>query len=225
LTELTELTGVAKSTVHRHVKTLQAQGFLLEQNGQYKIGLRFLDLGIHARNERQLYEIGSSKINQIAQDFGEDVWLLTHEGGYSIVLDRTDSNNPLQTSERLGKRRILHQSAGGKAILAALSDRAVAEIIETHGLPPQTDNTIIKKSTLYEELEEIDRRGYACSFGETVEGINAVSVAIIGPDGDVRGAVSVTGPRKRLDEKMIHEKVADPLLAEANEIEINLRYS
>jgi DNA-binding IclR family transcriptional regulator len=225
LIELTELTGLAKSTVHRHVKTLQAHGFLVERDGQYKIGLRFLDLGIHARNDRQLYEIGSPKIDQIAQDVGEDVWLLTYEGGHSIVLDRADLNNPLQTSERLGQRRILHQSAGGKAILAALPDSTVAEIIETHGLPTLTDKTITEKATLYEELAEIGRRGYACNFGETVEGLNAVSVAITGPDGDVRGAVSVTGPEKRLDEQMIHGEIADSLLAAANEMEISLRYS
>jgi len=225
LDEITEQLDLAKSTAHRHVETLVTHGYLIKKSGQYRIGIRFLDPAIHARNNRSVFQTATSHVDELADKIGEDVWLLAMESGHSIVLYRADISGSIKTSERLGQRRLLHQSAGGKAMLAELPDSEVLKIVENYGLEPLTEDTITKKATLFEELTEIRDRGYGCNFQETVIGLNAASTAITGPEGNVEGAISVTGPERRLHEELIHEEIADKLLARANEIEVNLRYS
>ncbi len=61
----------------------------------------------------------------------------------------------------------MHQVAGGKAILAEYSRERVEGIIEQHGLPATTEYTITDPETLFQELEDIRKRGYATTIEES----------------------------------------------------------
>jgi len=122
-----------------------------------------------------------------------------------------------------GIHRYLHATAAGKAILAQLSNCRVEEIIDQHGLPTETDQTITDPEDLFEELEGIGEKSVAYSDGESAEGLRAVGVPVFRPNRFVLGAFSMSAPSNRLQGLRYHEEIPAILLGYANEVELNLR--
>lgn len=226
LTEVAERFDIGRSTAHRHLQTLVHHGYVVKANRSYELGLAFLDPGVYARDNHTLYKAGAQYIDRLANQTGEQVWLITRQNAYSIVLYRETGNNTLKSSERLGQRRLLHQSAAGKAMLAALPTSEVRSLIREHGLPAITENTITEESDLLAELQQIrNRGGIAFNYEETSVGLRAVSALIINDESQVLGAISVSGPVSRLQGPVLDQDLPQQLLSVANEIQVNLRYS
>lgn len=216
--------GRAKSTVHRHLGTLVRRGYIVEEEGSYALGLRFLDLGLTARNERPLYHEAHTKVDELADRTGERVWCMTAENGRSIHLYGASGSQSVRTDSREGDVGYLHQHAAGKAILARLPAEYVDDIVAQYGLPARTDDTITETDELFERLERIRERGYAFNRGESIPGLNAVGVPITDAHGIAIGALSISGPANRLQGAKLNAELPELLLGAVNEIEINLSY-
>lgn len=224
LTEIADHVGFAKSTILRHLSTLENNGFVVRNGDTYQLGLRFLDYGIHVRTFSDLYQVGRERADQLAEETGGKVWLIAMETGKSIHLHRASSTHTITTDARVGQRRRLHQLAAGKAMLASLSDSEITEIISRYGLPKQTEYTITEQELLFEELDAVRKRGYAYNREESVEGLHSIGAAVHDATGNPIGGLSVSGPASRMQGEYFEDELPDLLLAATNEIEINLRY-
>lgn len=225
LEELADELDIARSTIHRHLLTLESNDFVVRNNRTFHIGLRFLGFGISARNSVPFFDVARDPVDRLAANTGEKVWLVAREGDFSVHLYKAFGENPLKTSAQIGQRRHLHQLAAGKAILAALPISEREAIIERRGLPEQTANTVTNPEQLLDELATIEERGYAFNLGESIDGLNAVGAAICDPSGDPIGSISISGPANRVKGDLLREQLPDMLLAVIDEIHIHLRYS
>jgi DNA-binding IclR family transcriptional regulator len=108
-------------------------------------------------------------------------------------------------------------------MLAEMPRDQVETILNRHGLPGATENTITDRESLFETLETIRQRGYAFNDCEEVEGIRAVGMAIV-THGDVHGALSVSGPSNRVRGERFREELPNILSGAVNEIELKLTY-
>jgi len=225
LQSLAKTLDIAKSTIHRHLKTLENQDLVVREGSTYRVGLRTLDFGLHARRQHELFHVAKPKVEAIAEETDEKVWCVTHEHGQSIHLYGASGRNSVRTSAQEGQRGYLHQLAAGKAILSTFERDRVESIIENHGLPARTEETITSREMLFEELEQISKRGYAYNREESVPRLNAVGAPITDQNGIAIGAISVSGPSNRVTGKILTEEIPDLLLGSTNEIEINLNYS
>lgn len=224
LTELSEELDLAKSTVHRHLKTLEHRGYLVKEDDEYRVGIRFLDLGIHARNRVPGYEITAEKTHEIAEETGELTVFMIEEHGRGYILGRERGPHAVATKTRVGKKIYLHATAGGKCILAHLDEAKVEAIIDRWGLPAFTDSTITDPAELSRELEQIRDRGYAFSRAEHLNGVNTISAPILDETGDVFGALSISGPGNRMRGDRLETEMRDYLLGAVNELELNITY-
>ena len=113
---------------------------------------------------------------------------------YAVVIGRVDApRGTVRFTANLGKREHLHCSAVGKAMLAALPEATVHEIVATAGLPGKTPKTITDAPALYAELDAVLGRGYAIDDEEDAEGVFCVGSAVVDHTARCVGAVSVTG--------------------------------
>lgn len=224
-TELADELGLAKSTVHRHLKTLENAGFVVPGEDGYRVGLRLLDFGIYARSQHDLYEVAKPKVDELAEGTGEKVWCVTEEMGRGIHLYGAAGKHSVRTHAREGKRTYLHQHAAGKAILSAMPDERVRDIVDRYGLPAKTQHTITDPEELFAELAEIREQGYALNRQESVPKLHAVGVPVTDSDGRAIGAISVSGPSNRLRGDRLTDELPTLLLGAVNEVEINLSFS
>lgn len=225
VTELAAATGLSKGSVHKHLITLLKHDYVVKHGDDYRIGFRYLDIGGETLQRIDGMEYLKPKVEELAELTGETVQFSTEQRGRAVVLHRTAGKQGVFSRARLGKRFYMHQIAGGKAILANQPEARVERIIARNGLPAATDSTITDRETLFEELEEIRRRGYAYNIDESTDGLRAVAAPLTGANEAVFGAFAVAGPSHRMRGEWFDDELPDLLRSAVNELELNLTHS
>lgn len=225
LTELADELDMAKSTVHRYLQTLHAGEYVVKEDDEYYVSLRFLDFGWNARSRKEGYRMAKSKVAELAEATEERAQFIVEEHGKAVFVYREAGNHAVQTDPGIGKRIDLHATSAGKAIMAQWPDERVHEYVQRSGLPDVTSKTITDEQTLMAELEEVRESGYSVNREENIDGLHAAGVAVVAPDESALGALSVSGPTNRMKGEWFEEELPDMLMGFANEIELNLKYS
>ena len=225
ITELSTELGLAKSTIHRHLSTLEELGYVVKEDNKYQLGFRFLKLGEYTRSRDEIYKLAKEQVQKIAERTDERAQFIVEEHGEAVYVFRETGEHAVQTDSEIGKRIPLHATAAGKAILSRLSREEVDEIIEQHGLSAMTANTNSDSDELHDELQTIRDRGFSINHQENIEGLRAIGVPIEYPDGRVFGALSVSGPIHRFRGEFVEDTIPSLLLGTANELELNIKYS
>jgi len=214
----------AKSTVHRHLTTLERRGYVVHEDGYY-VGLRFLELGEQARNRRRAYQLAKEKVEELADATDERAQFIVEEHGEAVYIHRALGDHAVRTDPGIGKRIPLHATSAGKAILAAIPEEEQSRIVEQTSFDEITDATTTNPDDLRNELERVRERGYAFNRQENLDGLHAVGVPVTEPSDDVIGALSVSGPSHRLTGEWFSNDLPTLLLGAANEIELNIAHS
>ncbi|MGB9933573.1 IclR family transcriptional regulator [Haloarcula amylolytica] len=217
--------GIAKSTVHNHLQTLEDEGYITNEGSAYHVGLRFLELGEYKRNRMDIYEKARPEVASLAEKTGEMANAAVEEHGEGVYITRAEGSEAVSVDTYAGKRVNLHCTALGKTILAMLPEGRVDEIIDTHGLPARTENTITDRAELKAELADIRERGHAYDREERLPGLRCVAAPVTSEDGDPVAALSVSGPTSRIKGDLFHEEIPEMLQSAVNVVEINLVYS
>jgi len=225
VTELAEELGYSKGTVHNHLSTLEENEFVIKNGSTYRISLWFLTLGEYARLQTPLLEVARPEIDALAEETGEIANLLVEEHGRGIYFSISRGENAVNLDTHVGTRQYLHTSAVGKAILAHMTDKRFEEVIERHGLPAETPNTVTDEESLHAELEEIRDRGVAFDGEERAKGIRCVAAPITDKNDNLLAAVSVTGPSTRMRGDRFREEIPDKVQNTATVIGLNATYS
>lgn len=225
VTELATTLSYPKSTVHNHLQTLERNEYVVNDDGTYRVGSRFLELGAHARDRRAIYEVAQPEVDRIAEETGELSGVVVEEHGRGVFLHRAKGDRAVHVDTYAGKRIYLHGAALGKAILAHLPQERVDDVIDRHGLPALTENTITDRDELAAELADIRETGIAFDDEERLDGLRSVGAAITGSNGEVLGAISVAGPTTRLQDERFREALPDAVRSAVNVIDLNVTYS
>ena len=221
ITELTHEVNVSKGTVHNHLSTLQHNDYVVKTDDKYQLGFRFMDLAYHAKQRVNIYDLVCQEVDNLAEDSGEMALYTEAEHGLGVCLYRSMGENAVQTALYEGYRSNLHHTAVGKAILAHMPEERVKEILEQRGMTAQTENTITNPDVLFDEFEEIRERGYAFNREETIPGLVGVGAPIKDRQSGVVGAISIIGPKSRIDDDRFYEEIPDEITRSINIIQIN----
>ncbi len=225
LAELTDEFDRSKSSVHSYLHTLEREGYVTKEGNTYRLGLKLLDLGGHAQHSEGLYDVAKDEVTALAEGTGELANLLVEEHGKGVYLHRAHGEDAVRTDSYTGQQVFLHNTALGNAILAHLPAERVHGILDRHGMPAPTENTITDRDALFDELEHVREQGYALDDEARVKGLRCVAVPVINNDGGVEGAISVSGPTSRFRGERFREELPEKLRRVANIIELNITYT
>jgi len=221
VTEVADALNEPKSTVHNYLSTLLQEEYVVNHDGRYHVGLRFLELGIHARNRHELFTVGKTEAQRLARETGEFSNIAVEEYGYCITIYRNQGEQAVN-SRHVGMRTSLHATAVGRSILAHLPAERVERIIDRHGLPQLTEKTIDNRDDLHDELETIRERGYAFDDEEVLQGLRCVAAPVHTTSGGTIGAISVSGPTTRLSGDYYREELPQKVMEASNVIALNI---
>ncbi|PSP86133.1 IclR family transcriptional regulator [Halobacteriales archaeon QS_1_68_17] len=225
LTDIADEMGMSKSTVHSHLSTLEEGGFVVKEDKEYRLGLRFLELGGFTRSRMDLYKTAEPELGRLAAETGELVNLMTEEYGRGIYLYRAKGERAVGLNTYAGYRTPLHTTALGKAIIAHLPRERVSEIVDRHGLESRTAETVTDREKLFDRLDEIRSRGFALDDEEYISGVRCVAAPVLDTDDRAIGSISVSAPTSRLSSEKFEEEVPNLVRSTANVIELNINYS
>ena len=221
VTELSDRLDMSKAGVHSYLATLKQNEFVVKDGSTYKLSLRFLDFGESAKQNLDLYDVVQKEVAALAESTGEVAQFMVEEHGWGIYICKERGESAVQTASYMGDRKHLHCTGVGKAILASLPRKQVETIVDKRGLPRRTDNTITNQEDLYDELDEINKRGVAFDNEEILEGLCCVAVPVISQEKGLLGAISVSGPTSRIQGTRLREELPETVRDTANVIQIN----
>lgn len=225
VTELADTLDMPKSTIYRHLETLEDLEYAMKVGDIYYVGVQFLFIGMGIYHREKAYTYVEPKIKELAIETSERAQFMIEEHGHLVYVYRQTGENAVKTDTQLGKQMPMHATSGGKAILAEMPNEMVSKIIRENGLPQVTENTITDEKKLYDELEQIRNCGVSYNDQEYTNGLRSVSVPIVKPTGQPLGSIGISGPLNRFTGDFYRQELPDKLLGVANEVELNMKYS
>ncbi len=208
-TDLVQATGLPKTTVHRLLASLVAQGLLrLDAHDRtYRLGLHWLELAHRVWADFDLRVAAEDEIARQAEATGETIELGVLEGDHVIVVARGDPRHAGRAAP-VGERIPVHCSALGKSIAAYLDPLAQRRLLESLTLSAPTPSALTTVAALRADLDLARARGYAIEDGERREDLRAIAVPILDAAGTPLGALALTGHGEALDAARLHEFAA-----------------
>jgi len=224
VSEVADRLDIPTSTAYDHLQTLEQSKFVRKSGEQYSLTSRFLGIGGYCRSNDRLYQVAEPEIQKLAQETGEHANLMIEEFGRGVFYAISKGGDAFELDTHIGKKVNLQTTSGGKAILATFSDERVEDIIDTHGLPAITENTITDREALFDELEVIREQGFATDTGERLQSVRCVGAAITDREGKAIGAVTISGPESGMQDERFFTELPERVTRIANVIEVNMKY-
>ncbi|WP_405725805.1 IclR family transcriptional regulator [Streptomyces sp. NBC_01537] len=199
LTELATGLGLSKSTVLRLAAPLR-EARLVDQDaesGRYRLGPQNALLGQVYLERLDVRRVASPLLQQLAEEVGETVHLLTFDAPEIVYIDKVESPQPVRMHSRIGSRQPAYCTATGKAFLAHATEDVV-DLVIAAGMPARTEYTITSPDRLRADLALIRQRGYAIDDIENEHDIRCAAAPVFDHAGVVTTAVSVSGPASRI---------------------------
>lgn len=192
LAELSERTGLPRSTTHRILDQLVELRWLEHGGQSYSLGIRALELGGLAVAHHELRDIATPLLIELHQRTGAVASLAVLDRRDVVYVDRHGRGLSSDQVTRVGGRAPAHATAAGKAMLAWQDDVALRSAWP-HRLPTRTPRTITTLDVLRQDLAQIrSRHGVAFEREELTHGTSSVAVALRG-SGKAVAALQLSG--------------------------------
>lgn len=214
--ELAKLLGIAETSSGDLLHTLMRCGYLTRTVGtrRYYPTARLLVVAQEVARIDPLFNVANEAVQLLSNQTGETC-LCSHIHNDAVqILAQREARHSLRYTVAVGDRIAVHASAQGKALLAALQDEEVREILGRKPLTPLTGQTITSMDRFLEEVAAIRTQGWAASSGEGSDDVSSFAVA--GRVGNSVIAVAVSGPSSRIERNQ--DSLVAALLALKSEI-------
>ena len=200
LTEVARHVGLATSTAHRLLTTLEENRFVRfdQSHGLWSIGVQSFVVGNAFVRSRDIVSLARPFMRQLMEECGETVNLAVQDRGEVVYLAQVECRKLMRAITRPGGHVAMHCSGVGKALLSELPVKEVEKIAEDHGLQRETPKTLDSLPRLLNDLAEIRGRGYAIDDEENAVGLRCVAAVIYDEQGEAQGGLSLSGPTARL---------------------------
>jgi len=222
--DLSRQLDLPKSTVHDYLRTLRTMGYVINEDGTYRLGFQLLELGGQVKYRNRLFHVAKPELERLVENTGELVSVNVEERGQFVILHTEFGSESLRLGIYPGLKTPIHTHAGGKVILAFLGEERIDSIIDDHGLTARTGQTITDREALDAELEAIREQGYGIDRNEQVVGMGTVAAPVrIGEE--VLGSIGVVCPSDRLRDESYRQELADEVQKSANIVSVNYQYA
>jgi DNA-binding IclR family transcriptional regulator len=201
LVDLAGQTNLQRPTVHRLLKGLKREG-LVDQDPasrRYALGHLVYELGLAAVPRFNLRELCEPTLLRIAARTGDTVFLSARSGYDAVCIDRKEGSFPIKTlTVDIGTRRPLGAGAGGGALLMALPDEEVEEILaaNTRRLSQYANLKVQDVRAMLKRAREI---GYMFNDRQLTPGAMSIGLPIAGPHGPPIAAISIGAITERME--------------------------
>jgi DNA-binding IclR family transcriptional regulator len=200
-TEVGAKLTMSRSKAHL-LMTSMAEIGLLRRNagGRYSVGWRALYLERLVSGSAPFRPLARAMAVRLANHCGEMIHVATLDAGRVVYVDRIPGTRAVTIpTSSVGAVLPAHCSGVGKLLLAHLEPGQIDTVLDRHGMPRLTANTICEREALYAELHRIRRDGVACDREEVQVGLSCVAAPVIDGDGVVVAAMSISAPTARFD--------------------------
>jgi len=191
--DISSLTALPRSTVHRILSSLQGSGWAFQDVDQkYRISSRFLVFANEWRLRKELVKQSDPAMRNLVAVTGQTVILAIPENTCLRCIHKIESDNFVKYIFEIGGELPNYAGALGKLLLAYSSDEYRNRILSSP-LKPLTDFTITDPDRLMDEVHRTRERGYASSIQEIDHGAAAFAAPIFSIEDTLLACLLISG--------------------------------
>lgn len=206
--------SASKSTVLRHLVTLEANGLVHQDraSSRYEPAVKLLVWGEAVRSRFDVVPASHDVMIRLRDTTSQAVTLCGRIDGEIVVLELIQGRTVIEFGTRPGTRLDTHASAHGRVWLAfgRPEDRAAALAAPLRVWTPQT---ITDPALLQREIDEVRRRGWATAADEIIVSVNALAAPVFDHRGEQVGSIAIVGPTQFIPAPPLDSQVREVLAA------------
>jgi IclR family transcriptional regulator, KDG regulon repressor len=226
LQEITERTGLNRTTARRLVANLKSRDFLQldPTSKRYRPGLRLFELGGIVFSSFSIRKAAAYPMSHLEDEIGATTLLATRMEDYLVYIDKREGRGMIAMPSDIGWRRPLNFGLLGRILMAYLHESEAKRILKKYPLKSYTPYSIKDEKTFLRELEKIRKQGYGIDIEEVVEGIMGVAAPIRDYSREIIAALCVGLPASSRRDKKHINNVVESVKRTCDEISTNLGY-
>jgi IclR family transcriptional regulator, acetate operon repressor len=205
LGDLAHRAGLAPSTAHRLLKSLELRRFVTQdaERGLWFTGVQAFITGTGFLRNRDVVAIARPYMHRAMEESGESVNLAILDGTETIYLSQVESRQMMRALAPPGGRAPLHASGVGKALLSGLNQPAAEQRIANLNFTRYSDKTIKEPAALMASIKQAKLQGYAVDDEEHAVGLRCLAAPIYNEFGEPVAAISISGPLARIEDSRL----------------------
>lgn len=214
LSEISEATGLDKSTVFRFLQACEQQQIVQRDpvTLRYSLGIRIIEWSGRALDKINIAKIADPVLARLNLETQETVALYLREGRSRTAIVVYNSPHTMMVYRRLGSTAPLALGAAGKAILGFIP---VHEAHET--LDKQADLKPGVRERIRRELPGIRSNGFATSMKELSDHAWSVAAPVFGANREPIASIGISSPGDRYSARIM-TYFAELVVPAANEV-------
>lgn len=209
-TEINDVLGLPKQTVHRLCATLEEEGFIarIGSSKRYQVTRRLRELGSGLLHNSRDHITRRQILKDLANSVGETVNYVVPEDDGMRYLDRVETDWAFRIQLPIGTNVPFHCTASGKCFLASLPPKQRESLVHNLNYERMTDQTHVSADTLLEELADVKKQKYSLDREEFLDGMIALAVPITDSNGRFVSVIAMHGPTQRLSIETLVSQVS-----------------
>lgn len=206
---LVERLGTQRSTTHRMLGALVAEGYLhhVPYKG-YTLGPKLIRLGARALEQRPIVAIARPRLEALARETCDTVHLGVLDGSEVLYLDKISGTRGLEMRSRIGQRMPLALTGLGKALMLGISpddwrplhDDALGRLARS-----EREARPLGWADYRPRLAAAMARGWVYDHEENEIGIRCIAAPIRDITGGVVAAISIASDVSHMSEDRMAE--------------------
>lgn len=205
LAEAAEIAGVSKSTAYRLLATLETARLVERLPGSgYRAGVAAVRWATQLLAQFDVRTVALPILRELRDETGETVNLAVLREARLVYVEIVASPAAFRMEDEPGAVAPIHATALGKAVAVHLEPNRLAALLGPEPYPRFTSRTVTRWRDFAQRLDEVRALGYGTDLEEVEMGVSCVAAPIVVGD-QVAGAISVSGPRTRMDDSRIRQ--------------------
>lgn len=199
LRDLAASTGLTEPTVRRILLALIHEQFVVQDDDSklYRLGPLAFELGLASGFHARVVELCRPHLRSLASDTGDTCFLALRTGTETVCLDRADGLQPINAKvAEIGERLLLGVGTGGVALLAAMQDAEIEEVLSAKAY----SQSPVPPDEIRGRVVSTRARGFADISDKPIQGVRGVGVAVPTDRGLPTLSLSIVAPLERLTE-------------------------
>ncbi|MGK0716603.1 IclR family transcriptional regulator domain-containing protein [Leucobacter sp. W1153] len=223
LSDVARRVDISPAAARRFLRTLETLGYVRSDGRQFALTPRVLELGFSYLSALSLPEIMQPHLERLSRAVDESVSAAVLAGQNIVYVARVPTRRIMSVRITIGTSFPAYATSLGRALLAHLPERDLAQVLQETEWRSITERTITEPEALMPELDRVRNEGYAIVDGELELGLRSVAAPVRGRDGQVTSAVNVSTSASRDSLERVLEHHLPLLLDTTNAIEADLR--
>lgn len=218
ITQAAARTGLSRGTARRLLLTLEALGFVRQDEKNFSLTPKALVLGYAYLSSIPLWEVARPVMQRVVDELDQSCALGVLDGRDVVYIARTPPSHLSFLPTKPGTRMPAHVNAMGQILLAQQPAEALDDYFRNTRLEKLTRFTLDDERQIRQALKKAAHDGYAISDRQIQTGIRSIAIAIPSRHGASQVAMNISAPESHASKQDLVQRFLPSLKRAAAEI-------